>query len=149
MTSATETKPTEAHPSGEHHPGRWYTQPLSRGSPVASWIGMVIVAAIVAGGRHLRNHGPSRKRAHLWKRRLPPPPFHRSTSSIPTTSTLSSELALPGNTQAFTDTPIYSRTNGYLKNWYFDIGAHVRKGQLMAEIETPSSTSSCRSHRPI
>ena len=35
------------------------------------------------------------------------------------------------------DTPIYSRTNGYLKNWYFDIGAHVRKGQLMAQIETP------------
>src|SRR5271163_3147489 len=55
----------------------------------------------------------------------------------PTASTLSSELSLPGNTQAFTDTPIYSRTNGYLKNWYFDIGAHVRKGQLMAEIETP------------
>ncbi len=35
------------------------------------------------------------------------------------------------------DTPIYSRTNGYLKSWYFDIGAHVRKGQLMAQIETP------------
>ena len=55
----------------------------------------------------------------------------------PAPSTLSSEIALPGNTQAFTDTPIYSRTNGYLKNWYFDIGAHVRKGQLMAQIETP------------
>ena len=35
------------------------------------------------------------------------------------------------------DTPIYARTSGYLKRWYFDIGAHVRKGQLMAEIETP------------
>ena len=42
-------------------------------------------------------------------------------------STLSSEIALPGNTQAFIDTPIYSRTNGYLKSWYFDIGAHVRR----------------------
>ena len=47
------------------------------------------------------------------------------------------DLALPGNVQAFTDTPIYSRTNGYLKKWYFDIGAHVRKGDLLAEIETP------------
>jgi RND family efflux transporter MFP subunit len=47
------------------------------------------------------------------------------------------ELALPGNVEAFTDTPIYSRTNGYLKKWYFDIGAHVRKGDLLAEIETP------------
>ena len=43
----------------------------------------------------------------------------------------------PGNVQAFTETPIYSRTNGYLKKWYFDIGAHVRKGQFLAEIETP------------
>ncbi|QMV20199.1 efflux RND transporter periplasmic adaptor subunit [Granulicella sp. 5B5] len=48
-----------------------------------------------------------------------------------------SELALPGNTQAFVDTPIYARTSGYLKNWFFDIGSHVRKGQLMATIETP------------
>ncbi len=55
----------------------------------------------------------------------------------PTPSTLSSEISLPGNTQAYTDAPIYSRTNGYLKNWYFDIGARVRKGQLMATIETP------------
>lgn len=48
-----------------------------------------------------------------------------------------SELVLPGNTQAFVDAPIYARTNGYLKKWYFDIGAHVRQGQLLAEIETP------------
>ncbi len=49
----------------------------------------------------------------------------------------SGSLSLPGNTQGFVDTPIYSRTNGYLKRWFFDIGAHVRKGQLMATIETP------------
>jgi RND family efflux transporter MFP subunit len=47
------------------------------------------------------------------------------------------EIVLPGNTQAFSDAPIYARTNGYLKHWYFDIGAHVQKGQLLAEIETP------------
>ncbi len=55
----------------------------------------------------------------------------------PATSRLSNEVALPGNTQAYVDTPIYSRTDGYLKSWYFDIGAHVKKGQLMAIIETP------------
>lgn len=55
----------------------------------------------------------------------------------PTPGAEAGELTLPGNVQAFTDTPIYSRTNGYLKKWYFDIGSHVRKGQLLAEIETP------------
>jgi RND family efflux transporter MFP subunit len=47
------------------------------------------------------------------------------------------EIILPGNVQPFITSPIYSRTNGYLKKWYFDIGAHVKKGQLLAEIETP------------
>jgi RND family efflux transporter MFP subunit len=47
------------------------------------------------------------------------------------------EIVLPGNTQAFTDSPIYARTNGYLTHWYFDIGARVKKGDLLAEIETP------------
>ncbi len=47
------------------------------------------------------------------------------------------EVLLPGNLEAYTDSPIYARTNGYLKKWYFDIGAHVRKGQLLADIESP------------
>ncbi len=47
------------------------------------------------------------------------------------------EVILPSNVQAFTDSPIYARTNGYLKKWYFDIGAHVKKGQLLADIESP------------
>jgi RND family efflux transporter MFP subunit len=55
----------------------------------------------------------------------------------PSGGSAAQEIVLPGNTQAFTDTPIYARTNGYLKRWYVDIGSHVRKGQLLAEIETP------------
>jgi RND family efflux transporter MFP subunit len=47
------------------------------------------------------------------------------------------ELVLPGNVQPFITSPIYARTNGYLKKWYFDIGAHVKTGQLLAVIETP------------
>ena len=49
----------------------------------------------------------------------------------------SQEIALPGNTEAFIDAPIYARTNGYLKRWYVDIGTRVKAGQLLAEIETP------------
>src|SRR5207302_7133627 len=47
------------------------------------------------------------------------------------------DIVLPGTTQAFTSAPIFARTSGYLKRWYFDIGAHVKKGQLLAEIESP------------
>lgn len=47
------------------------------------------------------------------------------------------EVILPANVQAFRDAPIYARTNGYLKRWYVDIGAHVKTGQLLAEIDTP------------
>ncbi len=44
---------------------------------------------------------------------------------------------LPGNVSAYTDAPIYARTSGYLTKWYYDIGAHVKKGALLAEISTP------------
>lgn len=47
------------------------------------------------------------------------------------------EIILPGSIQPFISSPIYSRTDGYLKTWYFDIGAHVRAGQLLATIQAP------------
>jgi RND family efflux transporter MFP subunit len=57
------------------------------------------------------------------------------------------QLTLPGNTMAFIDTPIYARTSGYLKKWYFDIGAHVKQGDLLAEIETPEIDQQLRQAR--
>ena len=47
------------------------------------------------------------------------------------------DVVLPGSIQAFVDAPIYARTNGYLKRWFFDIGAHVKQGQVLAIIESP------------
>jgi RND family efflux transporter MFP subunit len=47
------------------------------------------------------------------------------------------ELVLPGTLSAYIDAPIYARIDGYLKRWYVDIGAHVRAGQALADIETP------------
>ena len=47
------------------------------------------------------------------------------------------EVVLPGNIQAYTDSGIFARTDGYLQKWYFDIGAHVKTGQLLAVIESP------------
>jgi RND family efflux transporter MFP subunit len=55
----------------------------------------------------------------------------------PKQTTPAQEIILPGNVQPYITSPIYSRTNGYLKKWYFDIGAHVKQGQLLAVIETP------------
>ena len=59
------------------------------------------------------------------------------TVTRPVPGSESGEISLPGNTEAFIDTPIYARTSGYLKSWYADIGAHVKAGQLLADIETP------------
>jgi RND family efflux transporter MFP subunit len=47
------------------------------------------------------------------------------------------DLILPSTTQAYTESPIYARTNGYLKKWYHDIGSRVQKGELLADIDTP------------
>jgi RND family efflux transporter MFP subunit len=54
----------------------------------------------------------------------------------------SSRLILPGDVQAWFDAPIYARVNGFLKNWYFDFGAHVKEGQVLAEIEAPDLDAS-------
>jgi RND family efflux transporter MFP subunit len=50
---------------------------------------------------------------------------------------LKDEISLPGNIQAFLDAPVYARSSGYLKAWNKDIGAHVKAGDLLAEIESP------------
>jgi RND family efflux transporter MFP subunit len=55
----------------------------------------------------------------------------------PNRTPLGEELVLPGTVQAYIEAPIYARTNGYLKNWYTDIGSQVTKGQLLGEIEAP------------
>jgi RND family efflux transporter MFP subunit len=47
------------------------------------------------------------------------------------------KLVLPGQTMAYIDTPIYARASGYLKSWNYDIGAHVKRGEVLAQIETP------------
>ncbi len=47
------------------------------------------------------------------------------------------ELVLPGNLQAFEESPIFARTNGYLLRWYKDIGSKIEKGELLAAIDTP------------
>jgi RND family efflux transporter MFP subunit len=55
----------------------------------------------------------------------------------PKSSPAVAPLVLPGNIQAWYEAPMYARVSGYLKMWYFDYGAHVKKGDVLAEIDTP------------
>ena len=55
----------------------------------------------------------------------------------PQTSASQLTVRFPANIQAYIETPIYARTNGYIRRWYVDIGGRVQRGQLLAEIETP------------
>jgi RND family efflux transporter MFP subunit len=66
------------------------------------------------------------------------------TLAVPTVSVIQAsaepaqeELVLPAQLQAYVESSIYSRTNGYVLRWYQDIGSHVKKGELLAEIDTP------------
>ena len=56
----------------------------------------------------------------------------------PETNMKGGVLNLPGEVQAFTTAPIYAQVSGYVRKWYFDIGARVKKGQLLAELDTPN-----------
>jgi membrane fusion protein, multidrug efflux system len=55
----------------------------------------------------------------------------------PASEPANDELVLPAQLQAYVESSIYSRTNGYLLRWYKDIGSHVKKGELLADIDTP------------
>jgi RND family efflux transporter MFP subunit len=106
------------------------------GKPARRWwiavLAFVIVVAVVISGILPRINA----RAALEK--------ETAEMAIPTVSVITpkrgaptQEVVLPANVQAYIDSPIYARTNGYLKRWYTDIGARVKAGQLIAEIETP------------
>jgi RND family efflux transporter MFP subunit len=106
------------------------------GKPARHWwiavLALVIVVAVVISGILPRINA----RAALEK--------ETAEMAIPTVSVITpkrgaptQEVVLPANVQAYIDSPIYARTNGYLKRWYTDIGARVKAGQLIAEIETP------------
>jgi len=105
---------------------------LSRGAWIAIAVVAILLIVVIAAGILSRAAAEHTLQQHTEESSIP-------TVAVihPVAARLTPEIALPGNTQAFTDTPIYSRTNGYLKHWYFDIGARVKKGQLMAQIETP------------
>src|ERR1700735_4998871 len=108
------------------------SKPLSRSLFAGLGIAALVLGVVIYSGIHQRamaasNLGAATERAAI------------ATVNVvePTSGAALEEIVLPGTTQAFIDTPIFARTNGYLKQWYFDIGAHVEQGQLLAVIDTP------------
>src|SRR5580704_6560066 len=95
-------------------------------------VALVIIAAIVVAGVLPRIHARAALKEHTNDLAVPTVNVMRPKLGAPQT-----ENILPGNIQAFTDSPIYARTNGYLKKWYVDIGGRVKQGELLADIETP------------
>src|ERR1700733_4349537 len=107
-------------------------QPLSRSLFVGLAIAALLLGVVIYLGIHERamaasNLGTVTERAAIATVNVVEP---KSGAAL-------EQIVLPGTTQAFIDTPIFARTNGYLKQWYFDIGAHAKQGQLLAVIETP------------
>ena len=134
------TTPSADHaPSGHPirpHPDPAHALPAPQQLPAGLRTAVILVALVVLAGILYRVIGRAADEHHLASQ--------TRQDAIPTVDVISpivsgasSELALPGNTQAFDDTPIYARTSGYLKQWFVDIGQHVIKGELMATIETP------------
>ena len=110
--------------------------PGKEGRPGRGWLTAVVIVAVFAGllvsGILERMHASAALRAETAEVAVP-------TISVvsPQRAAPSQEIVLPGNVQPYVTAPIFSRTNGYLLAWYFDIGAHVKKGQLLAVISTP------------
>jgi RND family efflux transporter MFP subunit len=100
------------------------------------WLGLAIaliaVAALLASGIWSRVKARTALNVETAQSALTAVSVVSPKQAVPT-----DEIILPGNVQPFITSPIYARTNGYLKKWYFDIGTHVKQGQLLAVIETP------------
>jgi RND family efflux transporter MFP subunit len=95
-------------------------------------VGVVILAAVIWSGIASRAQASSTLNTETNELAVP-------TVAViaPKVTPGAQEIALPGNMQAFIDTPVWARSSGYLKRWYVDIGGHVKQGQLLAEIESP------------
>ncbi|MFP5236726.1 MAG: efflux RND transporter periplasmic adaptor subunit [Acidobacteriota bacterium] len=130
MTSESSSQPQ----SQPHHRESAPEHPPISGRHASVWLivaGVAVVAFAVSG--IWKRHHQSEVLAETTQQAAPPtvivaPPQHGAPVDA---------FVLPGNVTAYSDSPIYARTSGYLEKWYYDIGAKVKKGALLAVISTP------------
>ncbi|HEY4171149.1 MAG TPA: efflux RND transporter periplasmic adaptor subunit [Reyranella sp.] len=103
-----------------------------RGLALSGVIAIVVLTVVVIDGVWSRNANDARLKEVTNAQSVP-------TVAVlePTVGANQSSLDLPGRLEAYSRAPIYARVGGFLKAWYVDIGAPVKAGQLMAEIEAP------------
>jgi RND family efflux transporter MFP subunit len=101
---------------------------------VLLFVAIVVLAAgtLVIRGIHSRTQAANVVRERTLDQAVTPVAVMH-----PKRGQMTDEIALPGNIQAFVDAPVYARISGYLKKWTFDIGAHVKAGDILAEIDAP------------
>ena len=113
----------------------WKDEGVRKGwrKPWFVWaIALVVVAVVLLWGIRSRVRAGRTARAEAAQSAVTP-----VSVILPTRAAPAQEVILPGNVQPFSSSPIYSRTNGYLRKWYVDIGARVKQGQLLAVIDAP------------
>jgi len=115
-------------PEGQHA----WDAPGGRRGLLGVVIALLIIAVVVIAGIVPRRRARAELKSETRELAIPSVAVVHPAPGAPQT-----EIILPGNVQAYSDSPIYARTNGYLKKWYVDIGGRVKAGQLLAEIETP------------
>jgi RND family efflux transporter MFP subunit len=132
MSNAAQAQPNPQH-AGKG-PGS-SSQPAAisgRGAAIWLLLAAIVVVGLAAYGI-LKRHHASTVLAETTREEAPPTVI----AVQPPQGALVDTLTLPGNVTAFTDSPLYARTSGYLVHWYYDIGARVKQGALLAEIATP------------
>ena len=121
-----------AQPAHNHESAPDHAAVSGRGTAITVGVLLIVVAVLAVYG--------------VWQRHRTSEVLAQTTNELaaPTVIALPAKpgapvdsFVLPGNVTAFSDAPIYARTSGYLTKWYYDIGARVKQGALLAEIATP------------
>jgi RND family efflux transporter MFP subunit len=126
-------KPNPNTQQAHQHESAPEQEPISPRKALLGVAIVVVIAAALAGFGILRRVHADRVLADTTQQLAAP----TVNVAAPKPGAPVTSLVLPGNVSALTDSPIYARTSGYLTRWYFDIGARVKKGALLAEIATP------------
>ncbi len=133
MTDESKPNPHPAPQPSHEHGTAPEQKPISPRKALVG-VALLLVVAVVLAGFGILSRARADKALAASTRDLAAPSV---VAAPPKPGAPVDNFVLPGNVTAYTDSPIYARTSGYLTKWYFDIGARVKKGALLAEIATP------------